>query len=73
MNYERISAHCSNIAAATIEAEQSHFNTHEMISEIRHNKDAEYKFDYKTYAEKFAIEEASEEEGKKRGRKAANA
>ncbi len=74
MNYERISAHCSNIAAATIEAEQSHFNTHEMISEIRHNKDAEYKFDYKTYAEKFALEEESEEDGKKkRGRKAANA
>lgn len=60
MNYERIAAHCSNIAAATIEAEQSHFNTHEMISEIRHNKDDRYKFAYKTYAERFALEENSE-------------
>ena len=66
MNYERISAHCSNIAAATIEAEQSHFNTHEMLSEVRHNKDEEYKFTYKTYAEKFALEES--EEDRKKGK-----
>ncbi len=68
MNYERISAHCSNIAAATIEAEQSHFNTHEMLSEVRHNKDDEYKFTYKTYAEKFALEESEEDKKKVRFR-----
>ncbi|MCR4612244.1 MAG: Na/Pi cotransporter family protein [Lachnospiraceae bacterium] len=68
MNYERIAAHCSNIAAATIEADQSHFNTHEMISEIRHNKDNDYQFAYKTYAEKFALEEPDEEKKKRRSR-----
>ena len=66
MNYERISAHCSNIAAATIEAEQSHFNTHEMLHEVRQHKDEEYKFTYKTYAEKFALEEPEEEKKKLR-------
>ena len=73
MNYERIAAHCSNIAAATIEANQSHFNTHEMISEIRHNKNEEYKFAYKTYAEKFALEEQAESKNKKKLRAAEKA
>lgn len=61
-NYERIAAHCSNIAAATIEAERSHFNTHEMIGEIRHHKDEDYQFTYKTYEEKFALEENKNKE-----------
>ena len=64
--YKRISAHCSNIAAATIEAEQSHFNTHEMLHDVHHEE--QYKFAYKTYAEKFALEEASEEENKKKSK-----
>ncbi len=63
MNYERIAAHCSNIAAATIEASQDHFNTHEMLHNV--HKDEEYKFAYKTYAEKFALEEPDEEDTKK--------
>ena len=68
MNYERIAAHCSNIAAATIEADQSHFNTHEMLSEVHHNKNDQYKFAYKTYAEKFALEESQEDNKKRRAR-----
>ena len=61
MNYERISAHCSNIAAATIEADQSHFNTHKMLSEVHHHKNDQYKFAYKSYAEKFALEESQDD------------
>lgn len=68
MNYERIAAHCSNIAAATVEADQSHFNTHEMLSEVHHNKNDQYKFAYKTYAEKFALEESQEDNKKRRAR-----
>lgn len=64
MNYERISAHCSNIAAATIEADQSHFNTHKMLSEVHHHKNDQYKFAYKTYAEKFALEESQDDNKK---------
>lgn len=69
--YKRISAHCSNIAAATIEAEQSHFKTHEMLHEV--HQEEQYKFAYKEYAEKFALEESAEENNRKKNKKQAQA
>lgn len=41
-NFERIGAHCSNVAVALIELEESEFDTHQYLRGVREMKNAEY-------------------------------
>ncbi len=54
-NYERISDHCSNIAAAMIEIAGGSFDTHEYLSGVKYGND---RFDgiFNQYAERYKID-----------------
>lgn len=52
-NFERISDHCSNIAAAVIETNLGSFDTHAYLNSIRTGGSAEFVRDYRYFAEKY--------------------
>ncbi len=54
VNMERVSDHCSNIAACLISARQSSYETHELISSVKKTDD-DYEKLYKAYQEKYAL------------------
>ncbi len=54
-NYERIAAHCSNVAVAMIELEEAEFDTHEYLKSVRHMRNENYSATFDFYAEKFDI------------------
>lgn len=54
-NMERIGAHCSNVAVAMIELEESDFDTHEYLKNIREMKDANYCELLSAYEAKYDI------------------
>ena len=54
VNMERVSDHCSNIAACLISARQSSYETHELISSVK-KTDEDYEKLYKAYQEKYAL------------------
>lgn len=56
-NLERVSDHCSNIAACVIDMAQSNMNMHETIRATRSGS-AEYDKMYKDYASRFALPES---------------
>lgn len=49
-NMNRIAAHCSNVAAAMIELEESDYETHEYLNSVREEKNEEYLNIYNEYA-----------------------
>ena len=55
-NLERISDHCSNIAACVIDMAQHNMNLHESVRKIKAN-DAEFKTLYAQFAEEFKLPE----------------
>lgn len=54
-DFERIAAHCSNIALAMIEAETSTFDMHKYEKSIREKSNAEYVQLYDTFEEKYKL------------------
>lgn len=54
-NYERIGAHCSNVAVAMIELEASNFDTHEYLKSVRKLKNASYTRYLEEYGQKYDI------------------
>ena len=79
-NYERIAAHCSNIAVAILELDTSNFDIHEYTKSVRKLKNSTYLADFEAYEKKYDIngyvpkeesEEPKEEKSKeKAGKKA---
>lgn len=54
-NYERISDHCSNIAVSVIEINQSSFDTHEYLNEIKKANDPDFIKQYSIYQQKYLL------------------
>lgn len=54
-NYERIAAHCSNIAVAILELDSSNFDMHEYTKSVRKLKDDRYLSAFEKYEEKYDI------------------
>ena len=55
-NFERVSAHCSNIAVAIIELESDSFDTHEYLGKIKEKENPDYQKYYDGYAKEFAFD-----------------
>ena len=55
-NYERVSDHCSNIAAAFIETNNDSFERHEYLSHIKNDGGKEFADMYATYKQKYYIQ-----------------
>ena len=55
-NYERVADHCSNIAVAVIELKNDSFDTHGYISDVVHNRDAEFTKFYDEYKKTYALD-----------------
>jgi phosphate:Na+ symporter len=70
-NFERISAHCSNIAIAVVESDASTFDPHAYLHDVKKNKNQAYLDTCQEYEEKYALgnfkteEIPSEEQDKK--------
>ena len=54
-NMERIAAHCSNIAVAMVELEESEFDTHEYLKELRDDNNSYYRQLFDSYEAKYNI------------------
>ena len=54
-NYDRIAAHCSNIAVAMIELESDAFDTHEYLKSVKDMKSDSFARYYEEYSKKFAL------------------
>lgn len=54
-NYERIAAHCSNVAVAMLELETEEFDTHEYLKGVRQMKSEQYMECFGEYALKYDI------------------
>jgi phosphate:Na+ symporter len=54
-NLDRIAAHCSNVAVAMIELEETDFNTHKYLKNIRELKDSRYQEDLAYYEQKYVL------------------
>ncbi len=56
-NYDRIAAHCSNIAVAILELDSSNFDMHEYTKSVRKLKDNNYVSTFDYYEQKYNINE----------------
>lgn len=54
-NYDRIAAHCSNIAVAILELDSSNFDMHEYTKSVRKLKDNNYVSTFDYYEQKYNI------------------
>jgi phosphate:Na+ symporter len=54
-NYERIAAHCSNIAVAILELDTADFDIHEYTKNIHERKNSEYLAQFEQYEQKYNI------------------
>ena len=54
-NYDRIAAHCSNIAVAILELDSSNFDMHEYTKSVRKVKDNNYVSTFDYYEQKYNI------------------
>lgn len=54
-NFERIGAHCSNVAVAMIELEESEFDTHQYLRGVREMKNGDYLTIFNAYEKKYDI------------------
>lgn len=55
-DFERIGAHCSNVAVALLESEAEDFDTHEYQKSIREMNNAMYRELFETYEQKYNID-----------------
>lgn len=58
-NYERVSDHCSNIAACMIQIKDSAMETHGYLNEIKSSGEPRYTGYYKRYADKYRLPESA--------------
>lgn len=63
-DFERIAAHCSNIALAMIEAETASFDMHKYEKSIREKSNAEYVRLYESFEDKYKLPKASKKKDK---------
>lgn len=63
-NYERIAAHCSNVAVAMLELEAAEFDTHEYLKSVRQMKNDQYMECFEEYAGKYDITRTKQAEDK---------
>ena len=63
-DFERIAAHCSNIALAMIEAETASFDMHKYEKSIREKSNAEYVQLYDTFEDKYKLPTVSKKKDK---------
>ena len=54
-DFERISDHCSNIAAAMIELEEDEFDTHKYLDRVKNKRSAEFEEQFEEYAARYRI------------------
>lgn len=54
-NFERIGAHCSNVAVAMIELDEAEFDTHQYLRGVREMKNSEYLTYFSDYEKKYDI------------------
>ncbi len=54
-NLERISDHCSNIAACMLEMEHSELDIHQYLRRIKNDENQSFKHSYDLYKEKYSI------------------
>lgn len=54
-NYERVSDHCSNIAVCVIEVNESSFETHEYITNLKTAGKEEFNREYEIYKKKYEL------------------
>ena len=52
-DFERVSDHCSNIAAAMIELEADEFDTHRYLGSVKQKRSEEFENYYRAYGEKY--------------------
>lgn len=55
-NYERIAAHCSNIAAVIIELHTADFESHQYLKGVREHKDSQYIRLYEGYSKTYSLD-----------------
>ncbi len=58
-DFERIAAHCSNVALAMIEAESSALDMHQYEKSIREKNNSEYVELYQNFEEKYKLQKAT--------------
>ncbi len=63
-NYERIAAHCSNVAVAMLELEAAEFDTHEYLKSMRQMKNEQYMECFDEYARKYDMTHTKQAEEK---------
>lgn len=68
-DFERIAAHCSNIALAMIEAETSALDMHKYEKSIRQKNNMEYVRLYEMYEEKYKLKKPSTKKKSKKDKK----
>ncbi len=54
-DYERISDHCSNVAACMIQTAQASYDTHRYLQEIKTGKDPKFVSAYEEYQQKYRL------------------
>ena len=57
-NMERVSDHCSNVAACVIQLKDSRFATHEYLNEVKSSQDEEYRKEFEEYKNKYSLARA---------------
>ena len=55
-DFERVSDHCSNIAAAMIELDADEFDTHKYLGAIKKKRSEDFERCYMSYREKYSLE-----------------
>ena len=55
-NFERVSDHCSNIAAAMIELEDDEFDTHRYLGAVKQKRSEDFEHSYLSYRNKYSFE-----------------
>ena len=63
-DFERIAAHCSNIALAMIEAETASFDMHKYEKSIREKSNAEYVRLYESFEDKYKLPKTTKKKDK---------
>lgn len=54
-DFERVSDHCSNVAAAMIELEADEFDTHRYLGAVKQKRSEDFERHYQFYKEKYAL------------------
>ncbi|MDD3165610.1 MAG: Na/Pi cotransporter family protein [Oscillospiraceae bacterium] len=54
-NYQRVAAHCSNVALTMIEIEKDSFGSHEYVQEMKDNKTSDFHAHYQEYRVRYGL------------------